>query len=149
MDIFSQNNIQDYLENILLLVQKIRLVVWLIVKKLIIFLNKLQQFGKTPQGVIAMAANRCLWIKCNGTINKTPLLEVAYHFTDVLDQEFDSQKMKQKLDGIMERELLKLTPKVKEIIEDNGEHLGWLVVWGNVFGLIGLISYFTKLGLSI
>ena len=49
---------------------------------------------------------------------KPPLLEVAYHFSDVLDQEFDSQKMKQELDGIMEREL-QLTPnKVKQIIED-------------------------------
>ena len=53
---------------------------------------------------------------------------------------------------VLWKEILKLTPdKVKQIIEDViRQHLGWLIVWGNVFGgLIGLISYFVKLGILI
>ena len=155
---FSQNNIQDYLENHSSFgSQALKNKISSMANSQEIdnnILNKLQQFSKTPQGVmLAMAANMMPGgLNAMVPLIKPPLLEVAYHFTDVLDQEFDSQKMKQELDGIMERELLKLTPKkVKEIIEDViREHLGWLVVWGNVFGgLIGLISYFTKLGLSI
>ncbi len=43
----------------------------------------------------------------------------------------------------MTEKLQELTPeKVKELMEDViRTHLGWLVVWGNVFGsLIGLAS---------
>lgn len=50
-----------------------------------------------------------------------------------------------KIEGIVERRLDALTPKmVKNIIQKMiREHLGWLVVWGGVFGgLIGLIANF-------
>ena len=53
------------------------------------------------------------------------------------------QGMKDKIEGIIEQRLEELTPKmVKEIIERMiKEHLGWLVLWGGVFGgLIGLAS---------
>jgi uncharacterized membrane protein YheB (UPF0754 family) len=50
-----------------------------------------------------------------------------------------------KVDVIVSRRLAELTPEmVKDIIELMiQEHLGWLVVWGGVFGgLIGLITTF-------
>ena len=50
-----------------------------------------------------------------------------------------------KVDVIVSRRLAELTPEmVKDIIERMiQEHLGWLVVWGGVFGgLIGLVSTF-------
>lgn len=47
------------------------------------------------------------------------------------------------VEGIIDRRLAELTPgKVKQIVEDMiRRHLGWLVVWGGVFGgLIGLLA---------
>jgi uncharacterized membrane protein YheB (UPF0754 family) len=53
--------------------------------------------------------------------------------------------MLDKVDGIVAQRLDELTPQmVKDIIQEMIKtHLGWLVVWGGVFGgLIGLFSYF-------
>jgi uncharacterized membrane-anchored protein YjiN (DUF445 family) len=47
------------------------------------------------------------------------------------------------VEGIIDRRLAELTPaKVKQIVEDMiRHHLGWLVVWGGVFGgLLGLVA---------
>lgn len=52
-------------------------------------------------------------------------------------------QLAQTIEKIVENRLAKLTPdKVKEIIQNMiREHLGWLVVWGGVFGgLIGLTA---------
>ena len=54
-----------------------------------------------------------------------------------------SDDIYEKVSGIVNKRLDELTPKmVKEIVQTMiKEHLGWLVVWGGVFGgLIGLIS---------
>ena len=54
-----------------------------------------------------------------------------------------SNDMLQKIDEIISDRLNKLTPKmVKEIVQNLiKEHLGWLVVWGGVFGaLLGTLS---------
>ncbi len=54
-----------------------------------------------------------------------------------------SDDMLQKIDEIISQRLNELTPQmVKEIVQNLiKEHLGWLVVWGGVFGgLIGAIS---------
>jgi len=51
--------------------------------------------------------------------------------------------MQEKVSNIIEQRLNELTPAlVKEIIQDMiRKHLGWLVVWGGVFGgCIGLIA---------
>jgi len=56
-----------------------------------------------------------------------------------------SDDILQKVEGIVSKRLDELTPNmVKEIVERMiQEHLGWLVVWGGVFGgLIGLITTF-------
>lgn len=63
------------------------------------------------------------------------------HFTTALKESGLSAKIEQ----IIQRRLDELTPQaVKEIIEAMiKKHLGWLVVWGGVFGaIIGLIASF-------
>ncbi len=52
-------------------------------------------------------------------------------------------RLKQEIDLLMTEKLELLTPElVKTLIEEMiRRHLGWLIVWGNVFGgLIGLVS---------
>ena len=45
--------------------------------------------------------------------------------------------LRTELDTLMTTKLLELTPdRVKKLMEDvMREHLGWLIVWGNVFGI--------------
>lgn len=62
---------------------------------------------------------------------------------DELEQPDVIASMREKVSEIIDKRLNELTPKlVKEIIQKMiKEHLGWLVVWGGVFGaLIGLIA---------
>ena len=52
-------------------------------------------------------------------------------------------KLREEISLLMTEKLLFLTPeKVKEILENViRNHLGWLVVWGNIFGgAIGVIA---------
>ena len=60
-----------------------------------------------------------------------------------LEQPDMSADLHQKVSNIVEQRINELTPQaVKEIIQRMiQEHLGWLVVWGGVFGgLIGLVT---------
>jgi hypothetical protein len=53
------------------------------------------------------------------------------------------QKVRAELDRLMDEKLQLLTPKlVKQLMEEvMRKHLGWLIVWGNVFGaLIGVVT---------
>ena len=62
---------------------------------------------------------------------------------EALKSEDLSQDVYEKLSRIVNLRLEELTPKmVKDIIQEMiKEHLGWLVIWGAVFGgLIGLVS---------
>ena len=62
---------------------------------------------------------------------------------EALKSENLSQDVYEKLSRIVNLRLEELTPKmVKEIVQDMiKEHLGWLVIWGGVFGgVIGLFS---------
>ncbi|RJX69736.1 DUF445 domain-containing protein [Vibrio sinensis] len=68
---------------------------------------------------------------------------------DALKEQFEAPAMmdeiKANIENIIDQRLSELTPKlVKEIIQTMiKEHLGWLVVWGGVFGgLIGIASSF-------
>ncbi len=57
-----------------------------------------------------------------------------------------ADRIAEQVDGIVRARLDELTPElVKEIMQDMiRRHLGWLVVWGGVFGgLIGLATSFT------
>ena len=63
--------------------------------------------------------------------------------SDALKSENLSEDIYNKLSCIVDVRLEELTPAmVKEIVQDMiKEHLGWLVIWGAVFGgLIGLVS---------
>lgn len=64
-----------------------------------------------------------------------------------LEGDANIAQMQEKVSDIIEKRLNELTPQlVKEIIQTMiREHLGWLVVWGGVFGgLIGFIAAITK-----
>jgi uncharacterized membrane protein YheB (UPF0754 family) len=70
-------------------------------------------------------------------------------FTLLIQEELAQPDMQQdlhvKISQIVDQRLNELTPKmVKDIIQTMiREHLGWLVVWGGVFGgLIGLLAAF-------
>lgn len=61
----------------------------------------------------------------------------------VLKKETDFEVFKSKISAMVDTTLNELTPqRVKEIVEDMMRtHLGWLVVWGGVFGaLIGFVT---------
>jgi uncharacterized membrane protein YheB (UPF0754 family) len=65
--------------------------------------------------------------------------------TEIFEAEHDFEKFRNKVEGMVDHHLDGLTPKmVKDIIERMiRSHLGWLVVWGGVFGaLIGVICHF-------
>ena len=72
------------------------------------------------------------------------------HFTHVmksnpiiLDMQHRITDTRGEIDNLMTEKLQELTPeKVKQLMEEViRTHLGWLIVWGNVFGgLIGLVS---------
>ena len=58
-----------------------------------------------------------------------------------LSEELSSDKIKEKVDTIIYQRLEELTPQMVKVIIQNmiRQHLGWLVVWGGVFG--GLIGF--------
>ncbi|MCF6159073.1 MAG: DUF445 domain-containing protein [wastewater metagenome] len=61
----------------------------------------------------------------------------------ILQKETDFNTFRSKISSMVDNRLNELTPqKVKEMVEEViREHLGWLVVWGGVFGaFIGFIS---------
>ena len=62
---------------------------------------------------------------------------------EAIEQPDVMSDLKQDIQGIIDNRLEELTPQlVKTIIQDMiRQHLGWLVVWGGIFGaLIGLVS---------
>ncbi len=63
--------------------------------------------------------------------------------SSVLQQETDFEEFKSRIGNMVDSRLSELSPNhVKEIIEEMiRQHLGWLVVWGGVFGaFIGFLS---------
>ncbi|MGB5792143.1 DUF445 family protein, partial [Poseidonibacter sp.] len=79
----------------------------------------------------------------NSIIDITKSDEFQEVLSDALKSENLSDDIYNKLSSIVNKRLDELTPKmVKEMIQNIiREHLGWLVVWGAVFGgLIGFVS---------
>ena len=85
---------------------------------------------------------------------KESLIEMTQteEFSELLKSEIEQPEVmsdiKQKVASIIDKRLTELTPQmVKEIVQEMiKKHLGWLVVWGGVFGgLIGLASTFITL----
>ena len=69
--------------------------------------------------------------------------EFSHLLIDALEQPDVISELKTSIQGIINKRLDELTPQmVKTIIQDMiRQHLGWLVVWGGLFGaLIGLAS---------
>jgi len=68
-----------------------------------------------------------------------PLLTKNLEPSKMLDIGF----LREEVDNLMTEKLEELTPeRVKTLIEDViRDHLGWLIVWGNIFGgLVGIAS---------
>ena len=68
-----------------------------------------------------------------------PMMAKHFNMKTILPVE----KLRTEIDLLMTEKLQELTPeKVKTLMEEViRTHLGWLIVWGNVFGsLIGLVS---------
>lgn len=78
-------------------------------------------------------------------ITKTPEFQETVH--EQLSNSTAVGDIHEKVDGVVQKRLDELTPQlVKEIIQKMiRDHLGWLVVWGGLFGgLIGLVAAFIK-----
>lgn len=74
--------------------------------------------------------------------------EVKEHIKEAMASMLDSDSLASKVEAIIDDRLAELTPAmVKDIIQDMiRSHLGWLVVWGGIFGgLIGLFCYILKI----
>ncbi len=103
--------------------------------------RKLAELAESPQGMM---------LQLVGPQKVKPLVkqfaigfgsEVAPLLADGAGAEVGA--MRAQVDGLLETKLKELTPnRVKEMMEEViREHLGWLIVWGNVFGgTIGLLS---------
>ncbi len=103
--------------------------------------RKLDELAESPQGMM---------LQLVGTQTVKPLVkqfvigfgsEIAPLLAD--EAGIDVSTMRQQVDGLLETKLEELTPdRVKEMMEEViREHLGWLIIWGNVFGgTIGLLS---------
>lgn len=105
---------------------------------------KLEEMAASPQGMM---------IKMVGIQTVKPLVkqfvigvgtEMAPLLAgEVARSELEVGPLRAQVDGLLETKLEELTPeRVKEMMEEViREHLGWLIVWGNVFGgTIGLVS---------
>lgn len=76
------------------------------------------------------------------TIAQSP--EVQHELRLQLQQDDQLAELEAKISGIVQQRLDELTPElVKAMMQQLiAEHLGWLVVWGGVFGAaLGLLSY--------
>ncbi|MFZ9035563.1 MAG: DUF445 domain-containing protein [Francisellaceae bacterium] len=83
--------------------------------------------------------------KLDGIIDETIAADDFKSKIDDITAHFDADVINSKLEKMIDARLAELTPKmVKDIIQDMiRRHLGWLVVWGGIFGgLIGLIASF-------
>jgi len=109
--------------------------------------SKLTELSSRPEGMfLAMMGVDPLALK--------PMIKpfVLGMGTDVVPHLFNNfevtkliniETIRTEIDSLMSTKLLELTPeRVKLLLEEvMREHLGWLIVWGNVFGgLIGLVS---------
>lgn len=114
------------------------------------FVDKLTDISNRPEGMMLQTmATMFGGVELLAPIIKPMLVSFGQDMIHTLVDKFDPQKVisvdkiRDELDILMEEKLLELTPeRVKEIMEDViRNHLGWLVIWGNVFGgMIGIIS---------
>lgn len=107
--------------------------------------RKLEEMQQTPTGMI---------LKMVGTQTVKPLVKrfligMGEDVAPLVATEFakpgvEAGALREQVNQLLEAKLQELTPEaVKRMMEDvMRQHLGWLIVWGNVFGgCIGLLSH--------
>jgi uncharacterized membrane protein YheB (UPF0754 family) len=114
------------------------------------FIEKLTDIANRPEGMMLQTmATMFGGVELMAPTLKPMLVSFGQEMVSSLVDRFDAMKVlsvdkiRDELDILMEKKLLQLTPeRVKEIMEGViRNHLGWLVLWGNVFGgMIGIIS---------
>lgn len=106
--------------------------------------GELERLKQGPMGMmIRLAGNDMLKVLVSGFIDGlidrvAPMAEARLR-----QKSIDIPALREQVDRLLEVKLEELTPEiVKRMMEQvMREHLGWLIVWGNVFGgLIGLLS---------
>jgi len=118
---------------------------------------KLEEISATPQGMLLAMVKPFMGGSLAGLVPmvKPPLIaiakEIAKELTSI-EQQGDGEEIVEfipvdvvrcEIDALMTERLATLTPEVvKELLENViRDHLGWLVVWGNIFGsVIGVIA---------
>ena len=103
--------------------------------------RKLAELASSPQGMMIQLVG----IQKVKPLVKQFVLGVGSELAPLLAAGAGSevQAMRAQVDELLETKLAELTPeRVKAMMEEViREHLGWLIVWGNVFGgTIGLLS---------
>jgi len=109
--------------------------------------KKLAELGTRPEGAMfAMMGINPVMLK---PIIMPFVIGMGTELFQLFGKNFDPTqfisigRIRAELDDLMTTKLEELTPnRVKKLIEDViEEHLGWLIIWGNVFGgLIGIVT---------
>ena len=114
--------------------------------------QKLQEMAATPQGAfLAMVPVMMpgMTMRSIAAMMKPALAGFATEMATKMKGSFDITEfvsvdnVRDEIDELMTEKLKELTPPiVKKLMEDViRDHLGWLIIWGNVFGgLLGIIS---------
>lgn len=116
-----------------------------------IILNKFMELSRSPEGAfLMMFANMVpggmpAMIKMIKPllINLSEEMSQQLMTTFSLETKIDIDKIRKEIDNFLTTKVEQITPEMlKKIIEDViREHLGWLIIWGNIFGaLLGIIS---------
>ena len=116
----------------------------------VMFIEKLTEISNRPEGMMLQTmASMFGGVELMAPTLKPMLVSFGQEMVSAVVEKFDPtkvisvDKIRDELDILMEQKLLQLTPdRVKEIMEGViRNHLGWLVIWGNVFGgMIGIVS---------
>lgn len=115
-----------------------------------LLLQKLQQVSLTPEGILVTTMAPLFGgIEAMVPVLKPFLGAFGAELLTELVARFEMKEMIsidsiiREVDALLTEKLRMITPEmVRELMEEViKEHLGWLVVWGNVFGgIIGIIS---------
>jgi len=101
-------------------------------------------------GMLSMVGGTAVIEKMRGPVERELRKRVTgilgrTNLEEVLEEGLSPAALRARVETLVDRRLAELTPKkVKEIVQEMiREHLGWLVVWGGVFGaILGLGSSF-------